>query len=261
VLCVHGIPGSWRQAVPLAEDLADRFEVILPSRPGYGRTPIRVGRTYEEQADSFAALLDACGIDRCSVVGISGGGPPAAAFAVRHPDRTDALVLACALSPHLVTPPRSWLLFRVPGLAEVLMPPLRAINRRRARKPANVDVVLTKSLTADEYARMQADPRIKSDLLRHVLSHQEAPPSVAGLRNDYAQVSRRIASVPEASQVQCRALVLHGDADPVVTMAHARFHAQVLGAPLKVFDDAGHLFLLTRRAEASEAIRSFVSSL
>jgi pimeloyl-ACP methyl ester carboxylesterase len=198
VLCVHGIPGSWRQAVPLAEDLADRF---------------------------------------------------------------DALVLACALSPHLVTPPRSWLLFRVPGLAEVLMPPLRAINRRRARKPANVDVVLTKSLTADEYARTQADPRIKADLLRHVLSHQEAPPSVAGLRNDYAQVSRRIASVPEASQVQCRALVLHGDADPVVTMAHARFHAQVLGAPLKVFDDAGHLFLLTRRAEASEAIRSFVSSL
>jgi pimeloyl-ACP methyl ester carboxylesterase len=121
-------------------------------------------------------------------------------------------------------------------------------------------VVLTRNLTSDEFARAQADPRIKADLLRHVLSHQEAPPSVAGLRNDYAQVSRRAPSIAEGSRVSCPALVLHGDADPVVTLDHAQFHTSALGARLKVFEDAGHLFLLTRRSESSEAIRSFVSS-
>ncbi|MEX2394604.1 MAG: alpha/beta fold hydrolase, partial [Actinomycetota bacterium] len=60
-LLIHGIPGSWRQCIPLAEDL-DGFKVVLPSRPGYGRTPVRTGRSYAAQADAFAALLDSLGI-------------------------------------------------------------------------------------------------------------------------------------------------------------------------------------------------------
>ena len=41
VLAVHGTPGDWRQARALAADLREDHRVVLPSRPGYGRTPLR----------------------------------------------------------------------------------------------------------------------------------------------------------------------------------------------------------------------------
>ena len=259
MLCIHGMPGTWRQAIPLAEDLAGSFEIILPSRPGHGRTPIRVGRGYVQQADAYAALLEALGIDACAIVGISGGAPSAIAFASRHADRTRALVLACALAPHLVTAtPRSWKLFRVPGLAEIAMPPVRAVNRWRTRRPRDeIDVVLTRNLTPDERARAGADRQIRDDLLRHVLAHQEAPPPVAGLRNDYAQVERATAAF--AGSVSCPALVLHGKADTAVPLSHASFYANAIpGAELKIFEDAGHRFMLTRRSETTNAVRTFL---
>lgn len=257
VLLVHGIPGSWRQAVPLAEDLPG-FEVLLPSRPGYGTTRLRVGLTFDQQGDAYAALLDALGIKRCAVVGISGGGPSAIAFATRHPDRTTALVLACALAPHLMKAPASMRLLKVPMLAEVLSPPVRALARRKLRRPGAVEAWMRSGLTPDEFERSQADPRIRDDLVRFTLSHQDAPAGIAGQRNDYFQVSRA-RSRPQKIGVSASTLVMHGDADTVVPLEHARYHADnIPGAELQVYENAGHVFLFTRRPETSVRIRDFI---
>jgi len=260
VLVVHGIPGSWRQGVPLAEDLADAFRVVLPSRPGYGATPLSVGRTYEEQAGAYAALLDTLGIGKVAVVGVSGGGPSALAFASRHPDRTTALVQVCALVGKLMPIPRSYRLFDVPFLAELLSLVTRAAGRRRMRKPGAIDAELEKSLTPDELARSKADPRIRSDLVRHVLSHQEAPAGIGGLRNDYRQVQNAHRS-PATYEVRCPTLVLHGDRDTVVGLEHAEHHAKTIpGSQLVVYEDAGHVFVLTRRRETTAQIRDFLTA-
>lgn len=63
VLLVHGNPGGYDQAYQVvklegAELGVSRY--IIPSRPGYLRTPLSVGKTPKEQAEAFAALLDAC---------------------------------------------------------------------------------------------------------------------------------------------------------------------------------------------------------
>ena len=130
VLVVHGLPGDWRQARPVAEDLCGEARVLLVSRPGYGRTPLRSGRSPQDQADLYAALLDALGIERAVVLGISGGGPSAYAFAAAHPDRCDGLLLCCALTPHLMVLPAGMRrLAAVPGLWRVLA----AIGRQLAR--------------------------------------------------------------------------------------------------------------------------------
>ena len=44
LLVLHGTPGDWQQARLLAAELSDRARVLLVSRPGYGRTPLRSGR-------------------------------------------------------------------------------------------------------------------------------------------------------------------------------------------------------------------------
>jgi pimeloyl-ACP methyl ester carboxylesterase len=260
VMLVHGTPGSWRQAVPLAEDLADHYDVILPSRPGYGRTPLGTGRTFDEQADAYAALLDALGIDRCAMVGVSGGGPSSLAFAARHSQRTTALIQVCAVVAHLIRPARPLRLLKVPGLAEVLTPLARARARRQIRRPGAIEAELRRSLTSDEFARTERDPRIRDDLVRFALSHQEAPAGIAGLRNDYAQVERARRS-PGSPKVTSPALVMHGDVDTVVPLEHAQHHATAIpGARLVVYQNAGHVFSLTRREEATAEIRTFLAA-
>jgi pimeloyl-ACP methyl ester carboxylesterase len=94
VLICHGAPGGYDQAMLLGEPLAKAgFRVIAPSRPGFLRTPLTTGLLFEDQADALAALLDKLGIKHVAVLGFSTGAQVAARFALRHPDRTDALVL------------------------------------------------------------------------------------------------------------------------------------------------------------------------
>ena len=94
VLICHGAPGGYDQAMLLGDALVkDGFRVIAPSRPGFLRTPLSTGLLFEDQADALAALLDKLGVERVAVLGFSTGAQVAARFALRHPDRTDALVL------------------------------------------------------------------------------------------------------------------------------------------------------------------------
>ncbi len=258
VLVIHGIPGSWRQGLPLAHDLADRRTVILPSRPGYGRTPVSSGRTPSEQAALYAAVLDARGDDQVAVIGISGGGPSALAFAQEHAGRTTSLALLCAVAGHLIDVPRAMRIgAAAPPLASAVSRVQRRIQRRFLDDPARRAAHIAAELTPQERAWLAEDPGIGEDLADFLRSHADAPPGLAGLRNDTRQLVAlgRLGPAP-SDRVVAPTLVMHGDADPVVPLAHAEHHAAVIpGAELRVFAGAGHAFLLTRRSLTSTALR------
>jgi pimeloyl-ACP methyl ester carboxylesterase len=94
VLVVHGAGGGFDQGLDFAGPLAERgFRVIAMSRFGYLRTPLPADATPAAQADAHACLLDALHVPRAAVAGISAGGPSTLQFAIRHPERTTALVL------------------------------------------------------------------------------------------------------------------------------------------------------------------------
>lgn len=262
VILVHGIPGSWRQGVPLALDLAAAHTVVLPSRPGYGTTPLSTGHSPVEQAGAYAALLDALDLPDAAVVGISGGGPSALAFAKLHPARTRALVLCCALADCPIRTPAGLRVLAVPGLGEVVSTLGRWWNRHTLGDPVAVGRALARGLTADEQARAATDPSVRDDLVAFARSHLDAPPGLAGLRNDLAQLARnRDSTAAPSDPVTVATLVLHGDADTVVPVQHARHHAgAIAGAVTEIYAGAGHVFLLTRRREVSARIAGFLSS-
>jgi pimeloyl-ACP methyl ester carboxylesterase len=113
VLLVHGAGGGFDQGMEFAE-LADRgFRVVGVSRFGYLRTPLPSDPSPEAQADAHACLLDALGIDRAAVVGVSAGAPSSIQFALRHPARTHALALLVPLaySPKRADPPSAFTRF------------------------------------------------------------------------------------------------------------------------------------------------------
>ena len=98
VMTIHGSPGGFDQGLVWARHLRDGgCELIAPSRPGYLRTPLDSGRNPAQQADLYAAMLDALHIKKVTVLGISSGGPSAVHFAARHPNRTNALLLDAAV--------------------------------------------------------------------------------------------------------------------------------------------------------------------
>jgi pimeloyl-ACP methyl ester carboxylesterase/SAM-dependent methyltransferase len=86
-------------ATELASPLVEAgYSVLTPSRPGYGRTPLEVGRSASQAAEALVALLDSLQVPICSVLAVSGGGPTGIALAAGHPQRVQRLVLAAALS-------------------------------------------------------------------------------------------------------------------------------------------------------------------
>jgi pimeloyl-ACP methyl ester carboxylesterase len=86
---------KWIRGRPLAGRHVvgdDGFRFIAPSRFGYLGTPMPDGATAESQADAYEALLDHLAVDRVIVVGYSAGATSAIQCALRHPDRTVALI-------------------------------------------------------------------------------------------------------------------------------------------------------------------------
>jgi pimeloyl-ACP methyl ester carboxylesterase len=57
-----------------------------------------VGRTADQAAGALVALLDSLGIETCSLVAVSAGGPTGIALAARSPQRVQRLALVAAIS-------------------------------------------------------------------------------------------------------------------------------------------------------------------
>ena len=95
LLLVHGWPDGFirfEKALPL---LADRFDIVIPSLPGYGFSerpsapgwgPVTVARAFDE-------VMSAFGFDRYLVHGSDHGSSIAEALGARYPDRVTGLHL------------------------------------------------------------------------------------------------------------------------------------------------------------------------
>jgi 3-oxoadipate enol-lactonase len=94
LLLLHGLGGShddWRKQVPV---FARRYSVIAPDLRGFGDSERQEPFTVQQHARDVAGLLDALGIARAHVVGLSMGGAVAMELALSEPGRVAGLVLA-----------------------------------------------------------------------------------------------------------------------------------------------------------------------
>jgi len=92
VLVVHGIFHNCVGGLLSARDLGNR-RFIAASRFGYLGSSLPPEATPADQADAFAALLDALDIDRLDVIAESAGATSALQLALRHPGRVRHLAV------------------------------------------------------------------------------------------------------------------------------------------------------------------------
>lgn len=112
LLYFHGWPSSRLQA--RSTDTAAKklgIRVISPDRPGYGLSTFKENSTLLDWAEDVSELLDRLEIKKCSVIGVSGGGPYAAVCAYAMPERLMTVGIVVGLAPPYI-----------PGLLEGMAP-------------------------------------------------------------------------------------------------------------------------------------------
>jgi pimeloyl-ACP methyl ester carboxylesterase len=106
IVVVPGIQGSWEYARPAIDALAESFRVISFS--------LAPAKSLDVLADQVERVLDARGLDRAAICGISFGGLGALRFAARSPSRVSALMLVSTPGPQMRLKPRHQLYTRFP---------------------------------------------------------------------------------------------------------------------------------------------------
>src|SRR5579885_804452 len=74
------------------------YQLVIPSRPGYGKTSPSTGKTAEAFSDTLIHFLDYLNLEQVIVVGISAAGRTALQLAGRHPDRVSKIILQNAVT-------------------------------------------------------------------------------------------------------------------------------------------------------------------
>lgn len=157
--------------------------------------------TIDERVEDLQVVMDAAGVDRAHLLGVSEGGPVALAFAATYPDRVEAVVLVSSAA-------------RIVGdESEVER------TARRALFEVYVDRWGTaESLTLDVFApTAAADPTYRAWEPRY--ERQSATPAALRELLDLLEV---IDVRPLLPAVTAPVLVLHRRDDPIVPVALAR---------------------------------------
>jgi pimeloyl-ACP methyl ester carboxylesterase len=252
LLLVHGSGGGFDQGLALGRSLAPQgLRLIAPSRFGYLRSPIPADPSGERQADHLACLLDALGLPDAMVMGVSAGAVSALHFAVRHPQRTRALVLVvpAVYRPDPAVPMPAWAL-RLLDAAISADLPLWLL----ARLAPSTACQLVLATPPAAYAAASADERRRGD----TMLEQIQPVSLRrqGLRNDSHLTTGAARVVLES--IRAPTLCVSARDDGFGTFESARYSCQhIPGGRFLGFDSGGHL-LLGHRGDVVAAVEALL---
>ena len=213
LLFLHGGGGAARW-LPFMGGLAERFDVIVPEHPGFGRseTPEWLD-TIGDLAFFYLDFIRELGLERVHLVGSSMGGWIAAELAVRSTRDLASLTLSAPVG------------IRVKGvpMADIFLMSYEQLTRNLFVDPTFADVVLMLPVTEEEQ-----DQRLKNALAVAKLGWQPR------LYNPHLAKWLHRIDVPT--------LICWGDGDEIVPPAYGpAFRDLIPGSRLQVFERCGHL--------------------
>ena len=226
LLLIQGMSGThagWGE--PFLSLLEPHLDLIAYDHPGIGASAPAAGSiTIADLAQNAAGVLDALGIERAHVLGISMGGMVAQELAIAHPERLSTLTLGCTypggtgsrLTDQAVI--QRILAGFASGNAEELL-----------RASFGVNVSPAFAAEAGEWERFLAMAGEVPAPIPVVFEQLRA----AGLHN----AGDRLQSISAPT------LVIHGDRDEMLDVLNGELIARLIpGARLEILSGVGHLF-------------------
>ena len=225
----------WHRTRPV---LAQQYRTVAFDNRGVGLSGVPAGPySIATMASDAAAVLDAAGIARAHVFGVSMGGMIAQEFALQYPKRMRSLILGC-------TSPNGPLAVRAESkVIDVLL--MRGMTPEQARE----------AILPYIYDAGTAREKIEED----VSLRQPWLPSPEGYM---AQLMAILSweSYSRIAQITAPTLVIHGKSDALVPPGNGELIAgRIPGARLVLLEHASHLFLTDRTEEANRKILEFLS--
>lgn len=185
-----------------------------------------VAYTLDDMAADGVGLLDALGIDRAHIVGASMGGMIAQLVAAAYPERTLSLTSIMSTTGNPAIPPAR------PEALAVLT------NRPATTDP---DALVAFSVNAARVIGSPAYPASEDRLLTRVRADLQRSYSPTGFMRQMAAVVAGGDRRARLAAITAPTLVIHGDADPLVSIEGGRdTAASIKGAELKVIPGMGH---------------------
>ena len=231
---------GWWRTVPV---LAERFRVIAFDNRGSGRSPKPPGPyTVAEMADDAVDVLDAAGVERAHVYGISLGGMIAQELALRHPERVRSLVLGATTAGGPTAVPAA--------------PHVQAFLPLRAQMTAEFAVWASVPINYAPRTRLHHGDRIAEDIEQRLRFPVEPEPYLAQLLAAQGHdAGGRLVGIGAP------ALIVHGADDVLIPPQNAELLASRLpDAEVHVYDDAAHLYF-TDEPRVDEDVRDWLSAL
>jgi pimeloyl-ACP methyl ester carboxylesterase len=248
VLICHGGGGGYDQGLLFALPECG-FQFVVPSRPGYLRTPLETGATFEAQADAYIALLDALGIQKVAVFGTSGGGPSALQFALRYPDRCWGIILLSAIS----LPIPAFPIF-MQQFTEKIMPYSDFIPWLLVNTPL-LDVLIDRNTRS----QIGNDANKKALLKRLMKSIFPMSLRLKGALNDVRQVA--LMPIYPLEKIAAPALVIHGESDSIVPFAQGKWSAsKIPNSKFMSIVNGEHFSFITHIEKIKPAMIEFLKS-
>jgi pimeloyl-ACP methyl ester carboxylesterase len=245
VMYFHGAPTSRLDLAVFEDAFAERgARVVSADRPGYGGSSPQPGRRLEHWPSDVAALAGHLGVERFAVMALSSGGPYAAACAALRPERVASAGIVAGVTDFGW--PGAWsdysrdevTLMRIGDEA-------RAVAWCEARYGADGSGFMEAGLgelPPADHAALE-DEALATALMTTV--GEAFRQGVGGYAQDITLQGRPWSF--DAAVVHAPVWILHGEADTVVPVAHARHTAELIpAARLLTWPDEGHISVFTK---------------
>lgn len=228
LVLLHGTSASLHTWEDWVAELGGRYRVISLDLPAFGLTGPFPDADYRlaHYSAFLAEVLDRLEVPKATLAGNSFGGQLAWQFTVDHPQRVERLVLidASGYPRESTSVPLG---FRLAGI-----PALRPVMSR----------ILPRALIESSVRNVYGDPEKPSEALidrYYQLALREG--NRAALRERFRQSEIGVEPA-RITEIQAPTLIIWGGRDGLVAPVNAeRFHRDIAGSRLVMFDELGHV--------------------
>ena len=241
VVLLHPFPIHHEFWAPVAQMLSSRYRLITPDLRGHGESSLGSGpATMQKHAADIARVMEAVGVDRAPLIGVSIGGYAIFEFWRCFRDRVSALVL-CNTKAQADTPEAR--ANRLQVAADVLQ-----------RGTAQFFEGMAQRLLGETARRSRPD--LVEGALR--MMRKMSAENVAGVQRGMAD---RPDSVLTLKTITVSTLIITGDEDVTTGLPEAELMNQhIPGSQMKVVAKAGHYSPWEQPEKVGRLLRQFLDS-
>ena len=246
IVLLHGTGSSLHAWEGWAQVLKSKRRVISFDLPGFGLTGPSLDGIYTVDNDVRVtmAVLDKLGIERCVLGGNSLGGAVSWRMALAHPARVEKLILVDAggYPAHSTSIPIGFRLARMPVVNWLLQQ------------------TLPRSLVVQGMRNVFGDPRrVTPEMVDRAIELTQRAGNRRALIERFRQRQQSGLLTERIGELTLPTLVMWGGRDRLIPPDDAeRFHRDIAGSQLVVFDDLGHAPEEEDPARTVKAVQQFL---